>query len=165
MGDESPKTAVKVLRRPFTTEANTSIMEKLAAYPATNENKFGPPIQNGTPKTVLKVPRGHFATKANASIMEKLLEHATVTENETDLRARISLNWPLLALLDRLRTRDGPCAPISKIALDLLVFLHNHRKFFGQRRRLFTMLTGYSSDWWESSAEVRKYNRKIPTDW
>ena len=139
-------------------------MEKLSGDAATEGSETDLPIDNQTPKTVVNVSRRPAAAKANDA-MEKLTEHATVVQNETDLRMRIAKDAAMLALLDRLRARDGPCAPISKTALDLLVFLHDHRRFFGKRRRVFTMLTGYSENWWKSSTAVKKYNKKIPTDW
>jgi len=146
------------------TEPNTSIMEKLVGDAATKENKAELPFDNQTRKTTVKISRRPAATKAN-NVMEKLTEHAVVVNNDTDLRVRIASDAAMLALLDRLRARDGPCAPINKTALDLLVFLHDHRRFFGKRRRVFSMLTGYSEHWWKSSAAVKNCNKKIPTDW
>lgn len=157
--------AVDVSQRPTATEANTGTMVNLVGDAATKENNAEPPTTSHARKTVVKVSRRPTASKSSTNALEKLTQHATVVENVADLRARIASDTATVALLDRLRARDGPNAPISKTALDLLVFLHDHRRFFGKRRRVFSMLTGYSEHWWKSSAAVKTYNKKIPKDW
>jgi hypothetical protein len=83
-------------------------------------------------------------------LMNELL-HDAVGKNEGNFRNYLVNNNAAvekIALLDKLRHRNGRSAPISECALKLLRLLHepNH-PLIDQRKRLFMTVTGYKKNW------------------